>query len=611
MIRKKSLGLSFGEGIVKGGKVHGRPAIPRQPRWIFFLVVLVVSTLIAVARLVDLQLIRGGYFRELAEGNRIRRIPIKAPRGEILDRNGKVLARNIPVYKLAEFSSGGVITKTTPISREEALARQTRGETDIIIDVAREYPLGKAAAHVLGYVNEISQEEIGKSPKCSETETRNLISGTRNLGYELGDLVGRMGIEAQYECLLRGVNGEELIEVDTRGRLVRRLGRKEPVPGKTIKLSLDRSLQEAAYTALIKERDRDGDGVVETVTVRGAAVVQDPETGEVLALVSAPSFDPQNISREYSALANDPSMPFFNRAIGGAYHPGSTFKIVVAAAGLEDGKIDANYTFDDPGIIRIGSFSYANWYFTQYGRKEGVIDLPRAIARSTDTFFYKLGEMVGVDRLASWGERFGLGVKTGIDLPGEARGLVPNSEWKKQARGERWFLGNTYHMSIGQGDITASPLQINMVAGIIAAGGRKCQPHLLLDDGLQNAKRNTQKVECEDLNLKPETRNLITRGMIGACSTGGTAFPFFNFTPQVACKTGTAETNKKGVTHAWLTAFAPAAAEAMAGKPAATDSAEIRPEIVVTALVEEGGEGSRVAAPVVRDILDYWFKNKW
>lgn len=570
-------------------------------RWIFFLVVLAVSTLIAGARLIDLQVIRGAYFRDLAEGNRIRRIPIKAPRGEILDRNGEVLARNIPVYKLAEFSSGGVIVEATPISREEALARQTRGETNIIIDVAREYPLGPAAAHVVGYVNEVSQNEIDRRPDCAETETWNPIPDTRYPKYELGDLVGRMGIEAQYECLLRGTNGEELIEVDTRGRLVRKLGRREPTAGKTIKLSLDGGLQKAAYAALIKERDRDGDSVVETVTVRGAVVAQDPQTGGILALVSAPSFEPQKIGQNYEALARDENMPFFNRAIGGAYYPGSTFKIVVAAAGLEDGKIDVNYTFDDPGVIRIGEFSYANWYFTQYGRKEGEINLTRAITRSTDTFFYKLGEMVGVERLAWWGERFGLGGKTGVDLPAETNGLVPNPGWKERVKGERWFLGNTYHMSIGQGDITATPLQINIVTGVIAAGGRRCRPYLLKEaEGLRNDQFQMTNDQCENLNLKPETRDLITRGMLGACSTGGTAFPFFTFTPGVACKTGTAETNKEGVTHAWLTAFG----------PVATESAEIKPEIVVTALVEEGGEGSRVAAPVVRDILDYWFNKR-
>lgn len=575
-----------------------KPSVSGQPRWILFIIIFVISSFIAIARLIDLQIIRGAYFRELSEGNRIRRIPVKAARGEILDRSNKVLARNLPVYKLAKFSSGGVIVETTPISREEALARQARGETDIVIDVAREYPLGKAAAHVVGYVNEASPNEIGRKPDCSGTDNRQLT--TDNWNYGLGDLVGRMGVEAQYECLLRGVNGEELIEVDTKGRIVRKLGRKEPVPGKTIKLSVDADLQGTAYEALVKDRDRDGDGKIDTEIVRGATVVQDPQTGEVLALVSTPSFDPQRISQEYETLANNPNMPFFNRAVGGAYHPGSTFKIVVAAAGLEDGKIDANFTFDDPGVIRIGEFSYANWFFTMRGRKEGVINLERAITRSTDTFFYKVGEMVGVERLSGWAGRFGLGKKTGIDLPAEALGLIPTPEWKERVRGERWFLGNTYHMSIGQGDITATPLQINRMASVIASDGKLCKPRLFLDEVSRVAQVPRVPRECEDLNLKPETRDLIVRGMVGACSPGGTAFPLFNFKPQVGCKTGTAETNKEGVTHAWLTAFG----------PVATDSAQVAPEIAVTALVEEGGEGASVAAPIVKEILDYWFNQR-
>ncbi|MBI2007292.1 MAG: hypothetical protein HYS83_01125 [Candidatus Blackburnbacteria bacterium] len=595
----KGLGISFGEGIIKSGKVYRRRSMPGHPRWVLFVIILSISILIAITRLVDLQIIRGAYFRGLAEGNRIRRIPIKAPRGEILDRNGKVLARNAPLYKLAKFSEGGVVIEATLISREEALRLQTSSDgASILIDIGREYPLGPAAAHVLGYVNEASREEVAgvSNDKCQMT----------NVKYGLGDLIGRMGIEAQYECLLRGVNGEELIEVDTRGRVIRKLGRREPVPGETIKLTIDAGLQEEAYKSLIEDRDREGNGAVYTGVVKGVVVAQDPITGEVRALVSAPSFDPQKINKEYQTLADDPNMPFFNRAIGGAYHPGSTFKIVTAAAGLEDGKIDGNYTFDDPGIIRIGEFSYSNWYFTQYGRKEGEIGLARAITRSTDTFFYKLGEMVGVDRLAWWGERFGLGKKTGIDLPGEVGGLVPSPEWKERVKGERWFLGNTYHISIGQGDITATPLQINSMTSVVASGGRLCWPYLLLDDGLQDAKRKTQNAGCEDLGFKAETLGLITEGMIGACSPGGTAFPLFGFkfnrsaSWRIACKTGTAETNKEGLTHAWITSFA----------PAATESAQVAPEIVVTALVEGGGEGSRVAAPVVKEVLDYWFNKR-
>lgn len=589
----RKFGYTFGESIIGAKGSPRREVKIRQPRWLFLLIILAVSFLIGFARLVDLQLIRGSYFKELAEGNRVRRIPIKAPRGEILDRNGKVLARNIPVYKLARFSEGGVVVEATTISREDALKIQAeKGEANIIIDVGREYPLGPAAAHLAGYVNEVSSDEVGRTPECDSF---------LDAKYELGDLIGRTGIEVQYECLLRGVNGEELIEVDTRGRLVRRLGRREPVPGKTIKLSVDTELQQKAYEALVKDRDRDGDGEVDSGTVKGAVVIQSPQTGEVLSLVSSPSFDPQKIGEQYQRLVSDKNMPFFNRAVGGAYHPGSTFKIITAASALEEGKIDGNFEYEDKGVIKVNTFSYSNWYFTQYGKKEGTIKLPRAIARSTDTFFYKVGEMAGPDTLANWAGKFGLGIKTGIDLPGEIDGLIPTPAWKEKVKNERWFLGNTYHMSIGQGDLTATPLQINQMAGVMANGGKKCEPHLLKEvEGLQNDQFQMTNDQCEDLKLKSETRNLITEGMIGACAEGGTAFPFFNFTPRVACKTGTAETGRGDATHAWLTAFA----------PVATDSGQVTSEIAITALVEEGGEGSRVAAPIVKEILDYWFNQR-
>lgn len=587
-MRKRGLGLSFGENILGSSKAPKRPLKLKQPRWIILLIILVISSLVSLARLADLQVIRGGYFRELAEGNRIRRIPIKAPRGEIIDRTGKVIARNVPIYKLAKFSSGGVVVETIQISREEALKLQSNSTeaSKIIIDIDREYALGPATSHVLGYVNEVSGEEVGRIPECNGENNSSI--------YQLGDLIGRMGIEAQFNCLLRGVNGEELIEVDTIGRLVRKLGRREPVPGKTIQLSIDADLQQVAYGSLLKERDKDGDGKIEGGVIKGAVVVQSPEDGEVLALVSTPAFDPKLLKEEYAKLANDENKPFFNRVLGGAYHPGSTFKLVSSAAALEDDKIDANYTYDDQGYIQIGTFVYRNWFYTQYGKTEGEVDVIKALTRSTDTFFYKIGELVGPERLAWWADKFGLGKKTGIDLPGEASGLVPDPLWKERLKGERWFLGNTYHMSIGQGDLTATPLQVNVMTAVIANGGKLCRPSLL------NQETGIGNYECMEVGLKQENLDLIKKGMIGACSQEGTAFPFFNFSPQVACKTGTAETNKSGVTHAWLTAFA----------PAASGSAQVKPELVATSLVEEGGEGSRVAAPIIKEILDYWFHNR-
>jgi penicillin-binding protein 2 len=544
---------------------------------------LVVAVLLGIARLIDLQIIQGEYFRELAEGNRIRRIPIRAPRGQILDRNGKALARNVPVYKLAKFSKSGLVESTETLTREEAFRIQAEGGEEasrLFIDIRREYPEKEATAHLIGYVGEVGKDEVGKSPdSCKDSPV-----------YTLGDFVGRAGIEAEYDCLLRGKNGEELIEVDIRGRFVRRLGRREPIPGKDIKLSIDADLQQKAYEALINAPNIKGSNAREDgITVQGAFVAQDPKTGEVLALLSVPSYNPNNIAKDYPRLSNDPNLPLFNRAIGGGYHPGSTFKIITSVAGLEERKIDRNWQFVDVGFIKVGDFVYKNWYFTQYGKTEGVINIVQAIARSTDTFFYKVGELLGPTSLASWAKKFGLGKKTGVDLPAEAEGIVPDPEWKRRVKGERWFLGNTYHLAIGQGDITATPLQINQVTSVIASGGKLCTPHIATSI-------LSKSVTCKDLEIRKETIDIVKEGMVGACSPGGTAFPFFNFEPQIACKTGTAQTNSDK-THAWFTAFAPFD----------------EPQIVATVLIEHGGEGSRVAAPVLREVLSWWFtiaKNK-
>ncbi len=579
----------FGEGIERRSTAPRRESIVARPRWLLCFILLLVFSVLGMGRIADLQLLRGSYFRSLSDGNRIRRIPIRAPRGEILDRNGQAFGRNVPVYKLAEFSSGGVVVSTAEITREEALKIQSSDSEQasrLLVDIAREYPLAEAAAHLVGYVSEVSEVELVEGIGCQVIWK----TGDRGSAVFLGDLIGRMGIEQYYDCLLRGVNGEELLEVDTRGKIVRRLGRRAPVSGQTIKLSIDSDLQKASYEALIAAPELafrvGGAKWIGGDVARGAVVAQDPNTGGILALVSVPSFDPGKISEEYGKLREDKGLPLFNRAIGGAYHPGSTFKIVTSTAALEDGKIDSEFTYQDTGVVTAGAFSYSNWYFSQYGRTEGVIGLQKAIARSTDTFFYKLGELVGPDRLAFWARKFGYGEKSGIDLLGEVSGLVPDSDWKLKTKGERWFLGNTYHMAIGQGDVASSPLQVNRMTGVIASGGVLCTPHIISEEAMRNFQFPISNFQCQKLELKKETIDQIVEGMRGACSTGGTAFTFFNFNPPVACKTGTAQT-VGGQTHAWLTVFGS--------------------DIALTVLIEEGGEGSRVAGPVAVEIMRKWY----
>jgi len=417
-----------------------------------------------------------------------------------------------------------------------------------------------AFVHVSGYLGEVNEDEVGKiNPKCPEKGPRYPDT-----------LVGRAGLEAEYECVLSGTPGEELIEVDTLGKKIRTLGKKEPVHGGDLKTWIDYGLQKK---------------VAEVIGQTKGAVIATDVGGEVLALYSSPSYDPANVSSRLS----DPALPLFNRVIGGQFHPGSVFKPFVALAALSEGEITKDFLFEDPGVINVGKFSYSNWFFTQYGRTEGKINVERALARSTDTFFYKIGEMVGIDKLVEWTGIFGFTKKTGIDLDGEIESLVPSPEWKLKAIGEPWFLGNTYHMSIGQGDLSVTPVALHRGILGIANGGRLCS--LKIGD----------TPSCNKLKIDKENLDIVKAGMVAACSPGGTGYTFFDWNNEggpstrrsglVACKTGTAETNEDGKTHAWFVTFAP------------SDF----PEIVLTVLMEQGGEGSKIAGPPAREIMDYWF----
>jgi penicillin-binding protein 2 len=487
---------------------------------------LIFGLIVILGRLIELQVIKGSYFLALAEDNRIRNERIVAPRGSILARGGEILASDQ--------------------------------------DGNRNYPLRDEAAHITGYMSIVSEEEVGKvDPKC--TDKGAFISGS---------LVGRQGLEEEYRCHLRGIDGERLIEVDTKGEQIRVLGTKNPTPGDNLFTTIDFGLQKK-IAAVVKNADIPKE--------KAAAVVATDSKGEILGFYSSPSFDPLKVN-EYLV---DPNLPLFNRIISGTYHPGSIFKIITSIAALEEGKITPEYTYNDQGVITINEFSYTNWYFTQYGGREGEISLARALARSTDTYFYKVGEMLGVEALAKWANVFGVGQPTNIDIPGEMVGLVPTPKWKKETKGENWFLGNTYHMSIGQGDLTTTPLEANVITSVIASNGLLCQPHFVAVGG---------KNYCKKLEINKDYISDVVEGMKGACAPGGTAFPFFEFEPKVACKTGTAETLDEDKTHAWFTVFGP------------VDSPE--PEIVLTILVENGGEGSKVAAPIAKEILQYWFHER-
>lgn len=481
----------------------------------FLVGILVVALGVLLGRAGWLMVVEGGDYRVRADGNRVEVRKLPAPRGIIKDRNGEALVRNVV------------------------------GETQD--KIAREYVYGEVLAHIIGYVGEVSQEEVQS--------------------YESGTRVGKMGMEKWRDERLRGEDGAEIVETGVKGEVVRRLGRREPTPGEEVQLRVDLGLQKKA---------------VEVLAGRVGAVVVTKTDGEILALVTSPSFDPGQVVE----FVDREDKPLFDRATAGEYAPGSIFKLVTAVTGLETGKIESDTQIEDTGEIKIGQFRYGNWYFDQYGRKEGLLDVIGAIKRSNDVFFYRVGERVGPELLADWAVRLGLGQKLDLGWAVTADGLIPDPEWKEKFKGEKWFLGNTYHMAIGQGDVLVTPLQINLLTGAVATG-RLCRPQIVeVAQGEQN---------CKDLGISQKTLELVRRGMTAACSTGGTAWPLFGFEPQVACKTGTAQHGgEETKPHAWFTAMAPAD----------------KPELAITVLLEAAGEGSYEAAPVARQVLEYWFKER-
>ncbi len=523
-------------------------------------------------RLFHLQIVQGAENRELADSNRIQIKVIHAPRGVIYDRNGKILAENNPGFRLKEKF----------ISRDEALSLEAKGEkeaNDLEIDTIRSYPLGPEVSHILGYVGQISESEL-KDPVYKN--------------YRIGDRLGRAGVEQMYESYLRGTDGAEIIEVDASGKKLRSLRKINPIPGKNIYLSVDGDLQTTAFRSL--------KATLEKLEVCcGAVVGLNPQNGEVLTLVSLPSYDGNAFTdpkrnNEVAGYFEDIRAPMLNRAISGTYPPGSTFKIASALAGLSSGKITAATQIEDTGIMYLGPFSFANWYFTEYGRKEGMVDIIKALQRSNDIFFYRVGQMVGEKVMGETAIKMGMGKKLGIDLPGEEDGLIPSNKWKEENIGESWYPGDDLHMAIGQGFVLTTPLQILAATAFIADDGKLIQPHLvtkITEPGNLNAtvkKFNFEPI-IKDIFSKEEIA-LVKRGLETVPKDGGTAWPFFQFSIPTAGKTGTAEFgDPKGRTHAWYTSYAPAD----------------NPQIALTVLVEAGGEGSTTSGPIAKDIYTWYF----
>jgi penicillin-binding protein 2 len=510
-------------------------------------------------RLGDIQLVQGKSFQAQADDNRFFHKLLPAQRGLILDRYGDPLVWNAQQY--FQVSDPSVLFPvTTPIIREQALQLiASNGAEAVTTRPQRLYRFPNSLSHVVGYVGEVTAEDLQNRPQLKP-----------------GMMIGKAGLELQYQELLQGKEGEVVYEVNALGKKQRQVQVHDPVPGRNVSTTIDPYISEFLARQL-------GDSL-------GTALLTDVQTGKVIAMTSRPAFDPNIFSQmnqdpqkeverrqRMSQLFSDPRNLFFNRAISGAYPPGSVFKIMTAFAGLENKKIDSSTEVIDEGVLKVGEYEYGNWYFSQYGRVEGAVNLSRALARSNDIYFYKVAEWVGPDALAEFARMFGFGSKTGIELPAEARGMVPDTSWKEKVRGEKWYLGNTYHYGIGQGDVLTTPIQVAQMSQAVANGGVLC-PLSVLSGSTENGNvRYGNRAECHQVGITSEHWETVMKGMIEACSQGGTAFPLFSFNTErvdpsksaefnfangaVACKTGTAEfggANEKGHrrTHGWITVLA-------------------------------------------------------
>lgn len=550
-------------------------------QWVIFGFV-IFFWLVMGMRVLWLQVMNSEEWKALAEGNRAVRVVQRAPRGRILDRYGKVLAGNTVLYTEVHTEDGKLTERI--LDQQEASILMATAPAQVRKSYVREYQYGPVFSHLIGYI----QKPL----------------------YSSDIVFGRYGLEREANTRLAGQDGYILYERNAQGKAQRVLAREEPVVGAELSTTLDAELSEVAFRALGKQR--------------GAVIISDPQTGEVLTAVSTPSFLPLNSASDDEVLVNtwqesidtgsiavDISSglemehnPFLFRPTAAVYPPGSIFKIVTALAGLEREAIDVSTTVLDEGVLTVGDYTYENWYWRQYGRVEGEVDVVKALARSNDIFFYKLAEWIGPKNLADFARLFSLGEPTGLGIVNESAGLIPDPIWKQQYFGERWFLGNTYHMGIGQGDVLVTPMQVQVLMSTVGARGRKCRPYV----------QQEKAPVCQELSLQPESLGLVISGLRQACSSGGTAFPFFETPYDVMCKTGTAEfgaENEEGhrPTHGWFTV---ALSHESRQEPT---TPEFSADIVITVFVESDEEkqykeGSQDAAPIARQVADWWWENR-
>lgn len=584
--------------------------------------VIIVFIALLIARLWFLQIKKGEEYVKLSENNRIRIQQIQAPRGNILDRFGRVIITNRPYFNLVWTKEDApnpdeVIKRLAKILNEDisnllTCIREASGQprympillkedidwkTLVYIEnhhfelpgvrveavPSRDYLYGNMASHLIGYLGQISKEEL-ENPKNSK--------------YQGGDLIGKMGIEKLFGKELRGEKGYRYLEVDVLGFEQQILQHQDPLPGNDLQLTIDIDLQQTAEKAM------EGVG--------GAVVAMDVNTGKLLALVSAPPLKLEEFvggisTKEWQEHLNDPLHPLIDKTIQGQYPPGSTYKIITALAGLGEKIITPQTVFYCNGGLNIYNRRYGCWKSAGHG----AISIQRALSESCDVYFYQVGQRVGVDRLAAYAESLGLGQKTGIDLENEKPGLTPTSAWKKKKKNEPWQDGETLSVAIGQGFNLATPLQICRMTAALVNGGKIYKPQII--EAIKDPEGATlEKIQPDLLGSvygSAQDRNLIIKGLIDAVNTRhGTAGNAKMSTITVGGKTGTAQVvrmskfrsipesqlPRKYKDHAWFTCFAPAE----------------KPEIAVTVLVEHSGHGGSVAAPIAKKVLEEYFKVK-
>jgi penicillin-binding protein 2 len=555
-----------------------------------------------------LQVLEGGRLQELSEKNRIRIRPVVAPRGILFDRNGLALVDNRPAFTLSlipremedrdtvlarlsvllkiplaelegsldrvPVDSMRVVRVRRGLSLEEVTKVEERKLElpGVLVEVEpqRVYPTSTFAAHLLGFVREVSDEQMKQGR------------------YRRGDMIGQSGLERVLDEYLRGRDGGERIEVDALGRPVQVMKREEPYPGAQVVTTVDRRIQEAAERAMAGRA--------------GAVIVMDPRNGDVLAITSSPAFPLDrftgNLDREeWLRVVRDPMTPLMNRALQSQYAPGSLFKVIVTAAGLQEGSLTPMDRTYCNGEYRLGAWTFKDWRAGGHGH----VDLRSALVQSCNIFFYQAGLKVGPEAIARYARSFGLGAPSGIDLGSEKPGLVPFVEWRRHRSGRGWQSGDTINMSIGQGPLLVTPLQVARMMAAVANGGILWKPRLVqrveLADGSLAYSASSKMTGRVD--LSPVVWSFLRHALSGAVNEGGTGAAARIPGVEIAGKTGTAQSvaksdSAKGQDHAWFASFAPAE----------------DPEYVVVVLVERGGRGGQVAAPIARQIYQAIFLEK-